>query len=275
MMAQISGNMKENKDKQAESSALQTMSGRFGSNRIETPSTNHARDDNRNQAKLPKIDFPYLNGEGPREWVRKAMKYFQLHQVADELKVGIAEMYLKGKADIWFHGFAASHPNAEWNVFTSELCRRFSETKGEEVIEAFSKIRQFGSITEYQEKFEELKAQVMLSLPHLPETYYISIFTSGLKGEIKSMVKMLKPISLTQAFEIATLQENTISAINKTQKMKHLTNTTPRWNNPISKNPDSNITPQNTTKYPKPHIPYKIISPADFQAKRALNLCYK
>ncbi|KAL2492925.1 Uncharacterized protein Adt_28553 [Abeliophyllum distichum] len=173
-------------------------------------------DDNGNQAKLPKIDFPYFNGEGPREWVRKARKYFQLHQVADELKVGIAEMYLKGKADIWFHGFAASHPNAEWNVFTSELCRRFSETTGEEVVEAFSKIRQFGSITEYQEKFEELKTQVMLSLPHLPETYYISIFTSGLKGEIKSMVKMLKPTYLTQAFEIATLQENTISAINRT-----------------------------------------------------------
>ncbi|KAL2491374.1 Uncharacterized protein Adt_27002 [Abeliophyllum distichum] len=118
MMAQISGNMKENKDKQAESSAPQTISGRFSSNRMETPSTNHVRDENRNQAKLPKIDFPYFNGECPREWVRKARKYFQLHQVADELKVGIAEMDLKGKAVIWFHGFAASHPNAEWNVFT-------------------------------------------------------------------------------------------------------------------------------------------------------------
>ncbi|KAL2505460.1 Uncharacterized protein Adt_21081 [Abeliophyllum distichum] len=116
MMAQISGNMKEGKDKQAESSAPQTRSGNFGSNRVGTPQINQARDDNRHHTKMPKIDFSYSNGEGPREWVRKARKYFQLHQVADEMKVGIVEMYLKGKAHIWFHGFAASHPDCRMEI---------------------------------------------------------------------------------------------------------------------------------------------------------------
>ncbi|KAL2526131.1 Uncharacterized protein Adt_11185 [Abeliophyllum distichum] len=139
MMAQISGNMKEGKDKQAESSAPQTRSGNFGSNRMGTPQINQAKDDNGNHTKMPKFDFPYFNGEGPREWVRKVRKYFQLHQVAEGMKVDIAEMYLKGKADIWFHGFAASHPDAEWNVFAEEICRRFSDTTGEEVVETFSK----------------------------------------------------------------------------------------------------------------------------------------
>lgn len=81
-------------------------------------------------------------------------------------------MYLKGKADIWFHGFIASHPHANWTLFSEELSKRFFETTGEEVIEIFSKIKQFGSISEYQEKFEDLKSQVMLSLPQLPESYY-------------------------------------------------------------------------------------------------------
>ncbi|KAL2461537.1 Uncharacterized protein Adt_44957 [Abeliophyllum distichum] len=100
MMAQISGTMKESKDKQAESSAPHIRSGDFGSNRVGTPQVNQVRDDNRNHTKIPKFDFPYFNGEGPREWVRKARKYFQLHQVAEELKAYIAEMYLKGKANI-------------------------------------------------------------------------------------------------------------------------------------------------------------------------------
>ncbi|KAL2497364.1 Uncharacterized protein Adt_22914 [Abeliophyllum distichum] len=126
MMAQISRNMKESKDKQAESSAPHIRSGDFGSNRIGTPQVNQARDDNRNHTKIPKIDFPYFSGECPREW---------------------------GKADIWFHGFAASHPDAEWNLFAEEICRRFFDTTGEEVVETLSKIRQFGSITEYQENF--------------------------------------------------------------------------------------------------------------------------
>ncbi|KAL2526989.1 Uncharacterized protein Adt_12043 [Abeliophyllum distichum] len=96
MMAHISGNMKESKDKQAESFAPHIRSGDFGSNRVGTP-------------------------QGPREWVRKARKYFHIHQVAEELKVGIAEMYLKGKAHIWFHGFVASHPDAKWNLFAEDM----------------------------------------------------------------------------------------------------------------------------------------------------------
>lgn len=81
-------------------------------------------------AKIPKINFPYFNGEDPRERLRKARKYFQMHQVPDDLKVGIAKMYLKGKADIWFHGFINSHPNTD------------------EVIEVFSKLRQKETIAE-------------------------------------------------------------------------------------------------------------------------------
>ncbi|KAL2516989.1 Uncharacterized protein Adt_13236 [Abeliophyllum distichum] len=62
--------------------------------------------------KVPKIDFPQFGRENLREWVRKTNKYFQLHQIPEELKVGIAEMYLKGKTDVWFHGFLFSHPDA-------------------------------------------------------------------------------------------------------------------------------------------------------------------
>ena len=83
------------------------------------------------------------------------------------------------------------------------MCKRFAETIGEEVIKTFSKIKQKGEVSEHQELFEELKAQVMMALPHLPESYYISICTSGLREEIKSTVKIMKPHSLAQAFEIA------------------------------------------------------------------------
>lgn len=42
-----------------------------------------------------------------------------------------------------------SHPNADWGVFSEEVCRRFADNTGEEVIETFSKISQVGSIVEY------------------------------------------------------------------------------------------------------------------------------
>lgn len=125
----------------------------------------------RMNTKIPKINFPYFSGDGPKEWLRKARKYFQIHQVPDELRVGLAEIYLKGKADIWFHGLITSHPNADWGLLSTKLCRRFAKNTAREVIEIFSKLRQKRSITDYQEQFEEFKSQVMLALPHLPLLY--------------------------------------------------------------------------------------------------------
>lgn len=63
--------------------------------------------------RLPKIDFPYFGGERPREWLRKASKYFQLHQVPNELILEITEMYMKGNANIWFDGFISSYPKID------------------------------------------------------------------------------------------------------------------------------------------------------------------
>ncbi|KAL2526007.1 Uncharacterized protein Adt_11061 [Abeliophyllum distichum] len=101
---------------------------------------NRGPHDVRLNTKLPKIDFPQFGGENPTEWVRKANKYFQIHQIPEEMKLEIAVMYLKGRADVWFHGFLSSYPNAGWGLMATELCRRFTENTGEEVVDTFSKI---------------------------------------------------------------------------------------------------------------------------------------
>lgn len=183
-----------------------------------------------------------------------------MHQVPDDLKVGIAKMYLKGKADIWFHGFITNHPNTD------------------EVIEVFSKLRQKETIAEYQEQFEELKSRVMLALPHLPESYYISIFTSGLREEIKSMVKIIKLSTLAKAFEVALLQENTITALNKgtkpyepysQAKFNYTTNRTSEATHKTT--PQSGPNPKNSIN----PLKFKAITPFNFQTKKELGLCYK
>ncbi|KAL2513039.1 Uncharacterized protein Adt_18639 [Abeliophyllum distichum] len=126
----------------AERSVLGGRSG--GENRL-GKNGNNARMNH----KLPKIDFSQFCGESPRECVKKDNKYFQLHQIPEELRVGIAEIYLKGKAIMWFHGFQYSHPNADWGLLAIEVCRRFAETTSEEVVETFSKIRQYGRVADY------------------------------------------------------------------------------------------------------------------------------
>lgn len=118
----------------------------------------------------------------------------------------------------------------------------------------------------------------MLSLPNLTETYYTSIFTSGLKEEIKSMVTIIEPTTLVKAFEVALLQETTITAINKGSKpykpysLNKLTQSNAetieisyKTNPHIESNPKNPIHP----------LKFKAITPSNFQTKRKPGLCYK
>jgi len=49
---------------------------------------------------------------------------------------------------------------------------------------------------EYIEKFEELKFLMKVKNPILPESNYFFNFISGLKKDVKPMLKILKPITL-------------------------------------------------------------------------------
>lgn len=71
---------------------------------------------------------------------------------------------------------------------------------------------QEGSVDEYVEKFKELESLMHGLNPSLPESYYISSFVSGLKEDIKLMLKILKPMALTIAFEQAKWQEESNNA---------------------------------------------------------------
>ncbi|KAF5203421.1 hypothetical protein FRX31_006991 [Thalictrum thalictroides] len=74
----------------------------------------------------------------------------------------------------------------KWEDFTKIVRSHFSEEAYENVIEEFNKLLQTGSILEYQEKFEELQALVLLKNKNLDEGYFVDSFISGLKAEIRS-----------------------------------------------------------------------------------------
>ena len=71
---------------------------------VEVVKGKYEKVEGRGGAKLPRMDFPSFDGTNPREWVRRANKHFQIHGVEEELKSDIAQLYLKDRADIWFHG---------------------------------------------------------------------------------------------------------------------------------------------------------------------------
>ena len=68
-------------------------------------------------------------------------------------------------------------------------------------------------------KFEELRSIVCIVQLGLIEQYLVSIFISGLRKELRLMVKMMMPTFVRQAAEKAGLQELTLEAIFKTHKV--------------------------------------------------------
>lgn len=67
-----------------------------------------------------------------------------------------------------------------WDEFFKGLCERFRKKRIMDIVEEFNKMKQNGSMQEYQLKFEELKSLMLCRNPYTIEDYFVSSFISGL-----------------------------------------------------------------------------------------------
>ncbi|KAE8729762.1 2,3-bisphosphoglycerate-independent phosphoglycerate mutase [Hibiscus syriacus] len=116
----------------------------------------------------PKIELPFFEGVNPRVCIQKCLKYFSICSVLVEQIVEVATMYLT---------------------------------------EEFTKLTQKGSVEDYQEKFVELQPHILLQNPTLTEEFFMSLFISGLRDDIKHRVKALDLKSLSKACKQVKLYE--------------------------------------------------------------------
>ncbi|CAL1413314.1 unnamed protein product [Linum trigynum] len=160
-----------------------------------------------NHYSLPRLEFPFFSGENPRDWIRRCEKLFRVYGVPEGEKVELASVFLERKADVWFKGWSVEHEDWLWGEFVAELVRRFEDVSMGGVVGEFNKLRQRGSLLDYQEKFDDLRSQMIAYNPAFTEDYFISSFISGLEDELRPVVTMLRPQSLSQAYLMAKLEE--------------------------------------------------------------------
>lgn len=112
------------------------------------------------------------------------------------------------------------------------------------------------------------------------EDYFVSSFISGLKSELKPMVR-LKPKSLLDAIEIAQFQEQTIEVLLKKHEFKK--STTVGWGKTANNKKNEGIVNEgkknegnvNDGKKNYANNYFKKISPEEFQYRKNNHLCYK
>lgn len=172
----------------------------------------------------PKLEFPKFEGNDPKGWILKAEQYFDFVHIEEEKKIKLAGLHFEGKASVWFRYYQSSRPHLNWKMFQNDLIIRFEDPDSRDAQDSFNKLRQVGTISVYEDSFEELRALVVARNKGLTEDYFISSFISDLKDHIKTSDRMFRPQLLVDAVFLAkqeaAKQKGQSSGINKPSTIK-------------------------------------------------------
>lgn len=111
--------------------------------------------------------------------------------------------FMQGDALGWFKWMHSNKQLSTWEAFTRALELRFGPSSFTNHEAALFKLKQHGSVSDFQLQFETLSNCVEgLSLTSL-----LNCFISDLKDEIQHELAVLKPTSLAEAIRLAKLIE--------------------------------------------------------------------
>ncbi|KAK8483156.1 hypothetical protein V6N12_019587 [Hibiscus sabdariffa] len=115
-------------------------------------------------SRLAKLEFPKFAGDDPTEWLNKVQQFFTFQNVTEANKVSLTSFHLEGEANQWWQWLLRTvkeeGKEVTWLIFEEELWARFGPTDCEDFDEALSRVRQLGSLRDYQREIEKLGNRV-------------------------------------------------------------------------------------------------------------------
>lgn len=222
----------------------------------------------------PKIEFPKFNGADPKGWVLKAEQYFEFVQIEEGKKVKLVVMHFEGKAYTWYRYYQSSKRNVQWKLFQADVISRFENPEQLDVQDQFNKLKQTTTVTDYEDRFEELRALVVHKNKGFNEEYFLSSFISGLKDSIKLSVRMFRPATLADAIYLAKKEETKLSknmySTNKSSSQKY-------FPQPSATQKFASLDSQNTASkvvYKGNNRPMSTLSSKEILERRSKGLCF-
>ncbi|KAK6136938.1 hypothetical protein DH2020_029316 [Rehmannia glutinosa] len=171
---------------------------------LATPPTRANEHVNAGTTRIPKFEFTKFNGDNPRLWLRRCNKYFFYNALSDFEKIVVAGMNMEATADHWYLEYVEGRENMPWERFSTMVLDRFLNVDGNHLVGQFNKLKQEGTLLDYINEFEELRAFMLEKVNrNHSEEYFVESFISGLKKEIKNMLELLQPKTLLEAMQLA------------------------------------------------------------------------
>ena len=180
-------------------------------NHSRTPQEEFERSHHNYASRTTKLEFPRYSGDDPTEWCNRATQFFEFQRTSDDQKVSLASFHLEGEANQWWQWLSKTYREEAramtWEVFSEELWARFGPTDCEDFDEALSRVRQSGTLRDYQKEFERLGNRVQ----GWPQKALVGTFMGGLKTEIADGIRMFKPKTLKEAISLARMRDDQVS----------------------------------------------------------------
>ncbi|XP_060212277.1 uncharacterized protein LOC132639908 [Lycium barbarum] len=222
------------------------------------------------------MDFLRFAGEDLSSWLFKIEQFFEMENVPGHEKVNVAALQLEGESIQWHLSFMRYRKYlqpATWNDYIMAMVERFG-TYFDDPMEEIKKVKQVGSVVEYQAIFERNLARVTLSHENA-----ISCFIGGLKPELNIAVKRAEPITLTQAYKSARMEEAYLAAVIKSSfpamSSSNVENSSRRFNDQRGQyNKPILPTPNRGGQPTQRGFNRRTLTPEEMNEKRAQGLCF-
>ena len=106
------------------------------------------------------MKFHFYDGKiDPLAWLSCCDHFFCHQHIPEEEKVEIASYHLDKDAQVWFLELDRDRPGISWEEFKRQCHIRFGPSIQSNKLGELSKLRQGGTVEEFQHKFEQLAAR--------------------------------------------------------------------------------------------------------------------
>lgn len=140
-------------------------------------------------------------------WLNRCENFFHHQRTPEEERVSLASLHLEEDAQVWYLKLARDKPQLTWANFKYHCNLRFGPPTGSNKLGELSKLKQTGSVEQFQRQFEKLSAQTA----SLTSEQGMQIFIGGLREDIAVEVKLHNPPDLSTAMSLAQLYERRIT----------------------------------------------------------------
>ncbi|KAJ7960281.1 Ty3/gypsy retrotransposon protein [Quillaja saponaria] len=169
------------------------------------------------QPRFARMECPRFDGDGFKDWLYKLEQFFDIEGTPEMYKIKVVSTMLEGRVLHWHQAYMRSVMGRvlTWTQYIADMGHRFANTAFEDPVAELVRLKHWGTVTDYQDKFERMLSQTVI-----PENFAISCFLSGLHKEIETAVRCFAPQTLPQTMYLARLQEATFQELTKRHNPK-------------------------------------------------------